>query len=48
MIQAPSIANSTREERAAYVVFHGKDPMLAFKDYIDGAEEMQTVAERYR
>lgn len=29
-------------------VFHGKDPMLAFKDYIDGVEEMQAVAERYR
>lgn len=63
--QAPSVSESTEEERRAYVdsryhclsdcdlcglcqVFHGKDPMIAFIDYIRGKEEFATVEARYR
>lgn len=62
---APLVAESTREEREAYVdsryhcisdcdlcglcsVFHGRDPMLAFVDYVQGRAEFAEVEARYR
>ena len=62
---APSIAVSTRQERANFIrdrfpcisdcdacgicaVFHGKDAMLAYRDYIDGRREYIDIAREYR
>ena len=50
---APDIASSSRMDRLWYVKsqypsFHGKDPTIAFKDYIDGKASFMEVSLRYR
>ncbi len=61
----PAIADSTREERRAYIeatypcisdcdlcgncaAFHGREPTVAFLDYIEGRADFATVMARYR
>lgn len=64
-MRAPSIEQSTKEERRKYInetfkciadcdmcglctVFHGKDPEIAFDDYICGKREYIDVSEDYK
>lgn len=63
--EAPRVAESSREERRAYVertypclsdcdlcgncaAFHGREPLVAFMDYVNGKAEFAEVAKRYR